>query len=305
MDRPRVSVLIPVFNGERYLRQAIDSALRQTCPPHEIIVVDDGSTDASRSIAESFGTSVMCMAQQNLGPSAARNLGAGASTGEWIAFLDADDYWLPDKLEKQIAAIGQHPSADLIYTGRIEVYEDGSIREVPAQSPVWVKEKLRFQNPLYPSSVLARRELLLRHPWTTAFRSSEDWWFFYVFSRESNFVSVAEPTFAYRVHSGSLTHGNWRTILVQAQQVAYTIQKDFHGIERFNLRHRVNCRLFANAAIAAREQGCSGYLQLMLRSLACWPFPDIWPTRYKLFAKMLVQTFQAPSISVVSKTAGD
>jgi len=102
MEQPSVSVVIPVFNGERYLQQAIASALEQTYPPHEVVVVDDGSTDASRSIVESFGGKVICKIQQNLGPSAARNLGTEVSTGEWIAYLDADDYWLPDKLEKQI-----------------------------------------------------------------------------------------------------------------------------------------------------------------------------------------------------------
>jgi len=301
MEQPSVSVVIPVFNGERYLQQAIASALEQTYPPHEVVVVDDGSTDASRSIVESFGGKVICKIQQNLGPSAARNLGTEVSTGEWIAYLDADDYWLPDKLEKQISVIRRQPSVDLIYTGRTESGADGRTAEIRARTPQWTKKRLRFENPLFPTTIIARRSLLLRHPWTTSFRSSEDWWYFYRLSKEVEFAAIEEPTVVYRLHSESLTHRDWRSVLGYAQQVSEKIQEDFQGLERINLKRKVDRRLFANAAIAAREQGSSGYLGLIIRSLVSWPFPDIWPARYKLFAKMLIQSLQAPSAVAKSR----
>jgi glycosyltransferase involved in cell wall biosynthesis len=104
-----VSLIIPVFNGERFLREAIESALEQTRPPHEVIVVDDGSTDASAEIARSLG--VTCLQQSNQGPSAARNLGAAHSSGDYIAFLDQDDVWLPRKLAAQLEALAEEPDA--------------------------------------------------------------------------------------------------------------------------------------------------------------------------------------------------
>lgn len=114
-----ISVIIPVYNGEQYLAQAIDSVLGQTCPPAEIIVVDDGSTDGSADIARAFGTAVRCVAQANLGPAAARNLAVKQAGGNLLAFLDADDVWLPDKLECQLAALASNPGREAVL-GRVE-----------------------------------------------------------------------------------------------------------------------------------------------------------------------------------------
>jgi glycosyltransferase involved in cell wall biosynthesis len=99
---PLVSCVIPVFNGERYLAAAIGSALAQTHRAVEIIVVDDGSTDATRSVAETFGASITYVHQNNAGPSSARNRGIQRASGDFVAFLDADDLWRPDKIEIQL-----------------------------------------------------------------------------------------------------------------------------------------------------------------------------------------------------------
>jgi hypothetical protein len=84
-------------------------------------------------------------------------------------------------------------------------------------------------------------------------------------------------------------------VLRYARQVSHKIQEDFHGLERIKLKRRVDSRLFASAAIAAREQESWGYLRLITQSLFFWPFPDVWPARYKLFAKMLFQTLNKRS----------
>ena len=91
-----VSVIIPVYNGERYLAEALDSVLRQSHPADEIIVIDDGSTDGSAKIIESFRASVEYHWQPNGGPGAARNLGVTLAHGAFLAFLDADDLWTED-----------------------------------------------------------------------------------------------------------------------------------------------------------------------------------------------------------------
>jgi glycosyltransferase involved in cell wall biosynthesis len=102
-----ISVIIPVFNGERFLAEAIKSVLGQTLPAAEVIVVDDGSTDGSSEIAHGFGPSVHYIRQTNQGPAAARNVGVNAARGQMLAFLDADDFWLPEKLAKQSAMLQQ------------------------------------------------------------------------------------------------------------------------------------------------------------------------------------------------------
>jgi glycosyltransferase involved in cell wall biosynthesis len=105
-----VSCVIPVFNCEHYLGAAIASALAQTRGVFEIIVVDDGSTDGSRGVAESFGPPVSYLYQQNAGPSSARNFGIGRATGELVAFLDADDLWRPEKTAIQAGQFEADPT---------------------------------------------------------------------------------------------------------------------------------------------------------------------------------------------------
>jgi glycosyltransferase involved in cell wall biosynthesis len=102
---PKISVVIPVYNRADVIGRAVDSALNQTVKPEEVIVVDDGSTDNLTGILRKYGDRVQYISQDNKGPSAARNRGIKAAGGDYIAFLDSDDAWLPDKLEKQIRFI--------------------------------------------------------------------------------------------------------------------------------------------------------------------------------------------------------
>ena len=96
-----VTVMIGVYNGARYLAEAIDSVLAQTHPASELIVVDDGSEDESGAIAESYGPPVRCIRQANGGMAASRNRAVAEATGDYFAFLDADDRFRPDKLERE------------------------------------------------------------------------------------------------------------------------------------------------------------------------------------------------------------
>jgi glycosyltransferase involved in cell wall biosynthesis len=133
---PAVSVIIPVFNRERYLREALESARAQTRPAEEIIVVDDGSTDDSAEVARSFGGNVRCLTQANQGCGPARNSGIAAARGELIAFLDSDDLWLPTKLERQIAELVTRPEVDLVFC-RMVAFLSSEIdeREMPRPDP--------------------------------------------------------------------------------------------------------------------------------------------------------------------------
>ncbi len=110
-----ISAIIPVYNGERYLGQTIESVLAQSFPVHEILVVDDGSTDRSLAIASQF-PQVTPIQNSHQGAPASRNLGLARASGNWIAFLDADDLWMPTKIERQVQAILDQPSTDLIFT---------------------------------------------------------------------------------------------------------------------------------------------------------------------------------------------
>jgi glycosyltransferase involved in cell wall biosynthesis len=134
--RATASVLICVRDGERYLGGAIESALEQTRPPHEIVVVDDGSTDGTAAIARSFDGRLRYIQQAPLGLGAARNAALAAATGEFAGYLDADDLWDPCKLEVQLAAFERDPSLDLVF-GHIRRFLDGSPDELsePVAAP--------------------------------------------------------------------------------------------------------------------------------------------------------------------------
>jgi glycosyltransferase involved in cell wall biosynthesis len=110
-----VSVVIPVYNGERYVGEAIESVLRQSEPPAEVLVVDDGSVDKSAAVVRAFHPKVKYCMQENLGAAAARNTGVGLTTGYFLAFLDADDRWHPDKLKIQLSAFEQRPDLDMVF----------------------------------------------------------------------------------------------------------------------------------------------------------------------------------------------
>jgi glycosyltransferase involved in cell wall biosynthesis len=116
-----VSVVIPVFNGEAYLAAAIESALAQDYRPREIIVVNDGSTDASAAIAGSY-PEVHCISQPNRGLAGALNSGVRGARGRYLAFLDADDLWLPGKLSRQAAVLDREPELDIVFGHFRKIY---------------------------------------------------------------------------------------------------------------------------------------------------------------------------------------
>jgi glycosyltransferase involved in cell wall biosynthesis len=116
MSDARVSCIMPVYNGEQYLAEALDSVLAQETPVHEIIVVDDGSTDGTSAVVRRYGERVRYIAQSNAGASVARNRGLDAAAGDFIAFLDADDYWHQAKVTRQLARFAARPELDYSVT---------------------------------------------------------------------------------------------------------------------------------------------------------------------------------------------
>jgi hypothetical protein len=126
-NRHRVSVVIPAYNAARFLPEAIDSVRRQTCPVDEIIVVDDGSTDDTKQVIGALGAGITYLRQANAGVSAARNRGIGIASGEIIAFLDADDCWLPQKVEHQTRVFAENPRAGLVAADRAEIDAEGNL----------------------------------------------------------------------------------------------------------------------------------------------------------------------------------
>ncbi|MGD2069080.1 MAG: glycosyltransferase family A protein [Gemmatimonadota bacterium] len=116
MDRPLISCVVPSFDSEGYVAEALESILDQTWRPLEVIVVDDGSTDGTCDVVRSFGDPVRLLTQETAGPAATRNRGLKAARASFVAFLDADDLWHPEKLERQMARLGARPELDYCIT---------------------------------------------------------------------------------------------------------------------------------------------------------------------------------------------
>jgi glycosyltransferase involved in cell wall biosynthesis len=116
MQENLVSCIVPVFNGERYVGEALDSILAQTYRPLEVLVADDGSTDGTAGVVAGYGEQIRYLCQPNAGPAAACNLGLERAQGEFVAFLAADDVWHPEKLERQMARFQAREELDLCVT---------------------------------------------------------------------------------------------------------------------------------------------------------------------------------------------
>ncbi len=123
MPEPLISIIMPCFNGEKYIESAINSILAQSYVPIELIIIDDGSTDNSKEVIQSFGDKVQYYYQPNGGPSKARNLGVKIAKGDYIGFLDADDLMNENMLAKCISIFGEYPETEIVWTKYQIVYE--------------------------------------------------------------------------------------------------------------------------------------------------------------------------------------
>jgi glycosyltransferase involved in cell wall biosynthesis len=123
-----VSVIITVYNGAAYLGEAIDSVLAQSYRPLELIVLDDGSTDGSGDVAQRYGPALRYVRQQNAGMGGARNSAVALASGSYVAFLDADDRFLPNKLELQVAVLEEDPTVDMVF-GRMTEFVSPDVDE--------------------------------------------------------------------------------------------------------------------------------------------------------------------------------
>ena len=217
MSPSRVSCIVPVYNGERFLREAIESILGQTYRPMEIIVVDDGSTDASAEVAESIGPPVVMVRRLNQGPGAARNTGVAASHGDLVAFLDADDLWLSNKLELQVREMEAHPHLGFC-VGHIQNFW---IEEVQAEAKAFAGH--RFAEPLpgfvFPT-VLCRKEIFERvGPIESGVRGSEDVdWFLRAIDLGVPHVLLQDLLVRRRLHLGNFTRADLasRDVLIRS-----------------------------------------------------------------------------------------
>lgn len=156
--KPLISVILPVFNGEKYLAEAIESVRNQSYRPLEFIIVDDGSTDDTAKVAASFGSSLRYNYQQNAGTGAARNNGVEAATGDFFAFVDADDLWTENKLTVQMNTFSDNPEIEAVF-GHVKQFLSPDLDEESKKRLFCPAEIMPGE---LPSTMLIKRESFFR-----------------------------------------------------------------------------------------------------------------------------------------------
>jgi glycosyltransferase involved in cell wall biosynthesis len=227
----KVSVIIPAFNSRDYILEAIDSVRNQTLRAHEIIVVDDGSSDGSVELLRSIDD-VILVAQSNNGPSSARNAGVRVATGELIAFLDSDDLWFPKKLEVQLGLLCSNSA--LVYSNRLNFGRVGMLSEIQSDAVTLYqgnvfRELLIHGNFVTMSSALMRKKLFIESGGffeDASVRGVEDWDLWLRLSRCGTFERSMDPLVKYRIHSSGISR-NIRRMCEAQLSVIDRVQQSF------------------------------------------------------------------------------
>ncbi|WP_018878409.1 glycosyltransferase [Thioalkalivibrio sp. ALE28] len=222
---PRVSVVMPAFNTAAYIAESIDSVLEQDYPNLELIVVDDGSTDGTVEIIRGYGDQLTLLTQQNQGAAVARNAGIAAATGEYIAFIDSDDIWLPGKITAQVMYMEQHPEIGFTHTHFLswKPGADGAfpppsqmaapkmpVREAPgvvAEGSGWVYNQLLMESLPHTITVMMRRQLVDEvGEFDPQLKRGQDYDYWIRASRLSEYRQLDRVTALYRLHgAGCIT----------------------------------------------------------------------------------------------------
>jgi len=205
-----ISAIIPTYNYGRFLREAIDSVLAQTYPVLELIVVDDGSTDDTPQILASYGDRIRAIYQTNGGVGAARNRGIAEARGEYVAFLDSDDIWLPAKLEKEIALFDADPDLGLVHCGAETFDNSGKILFVSLSGcEGWVgPDLLRLERTVIAApgsgTTVPKRVAEEIGGFDPRLQPSEDWDFCYRIAERYRVGFVPEVLVRYRMHGNGI-----------------------------------------------------------------------------------------------------
>lgn len=213
---PLISVIIPNHNYSKYLQESIESVLAQTYTNFELIIVDDGSTDDSINTIIGFGDRVKLIEQAQAGVSAARNTGFRAAKGDYICFLDADDVWLPEKLEIQAKTLCDD-SIGLVYSSifncndELEIVSEQQALYRGKCSDIYLEKPTSAVVLLGCSNAMIKRELIHRvGGFNTTLNTSADWDFFRRISNIADIDFDSAPQVLYRRHAGSMSTSNLR-----------------------------------------------------------------------------------------------
>ena len=229
---PTVSVIIPAYRGT-YLREAIDSALAQTVPPLEVLVIDDGSPDDLSWVTRDYAGRVIYLRKPNGGPASARNLGVDRSRGEYLAFLDADDVWEPEKIEAQLAECEQDPDIGLVYSAFTRVDAAGKRhphRRRRSGYSGYIFNHLFMKNFILTSTVMVRKccfdDVGLSFDETRELISVEDYHLWLRIAERFKVAYVDRPLTRYRLHSSGISRNVARSYFGEQRVIERSVARN-------------------------------------------------------------------------------
>lgn len=278
MENPVVSVVIPSYNSARWVGEAIESVLGQSFPDWELLLVDDGSTDNTRAVVARYtDPRVRYIYQENQERSAARNRGVREAQGAFVAFLDADDLWLPEKLAEQVKVFEREPAVGLVYAGTYVVEEDGRpFFQQRCQHRGFVVRPLLVEDNIVAgsaSSAMVRRECFERVGyWDETLAVCEDWEMWLRIARSYLFDFVPQPLVKVRTHGNNTQKQAEKMRRGTLDFFARVLANPALENEVRPLRRRVRSLAFfmvGRAFYAAREMGLAR--RYFLRSIALYP----------------------------------
>jgi glycosyltransferase involved in cell wall biosynthesis len=275
-ENPLVSAVIPVYNNELFVAEAIESVLAQTYSPVECLVIDDGSTDRSSEIAASYGSSVTVIRKENGGVGRARNLGAERARGKYVAFLDADDVWLPEKLERQMALFEADPGLGFAYCALTITDERlNVIREQGAPPPARAIEMaVLLESPpmaLAQSGVIPLEVFRAVGGFRGSMPGAEDTDLACRIAASHPIAAVDAPLVLYRQHPGQM-HRNLEPMERAILTVFKGIFSDPAYAYLWNLRRSSFASLYFTLGLARLRQGMFlGGLRYLARSFRYSP----------------------------------
>lgn len=214
-ERLFVSVIMPAYNAERYIRQAIESVQSQTCDQWELLVIDDGSTDGTvgivQAISEQDGRIHLIRNENNLGVARTRNVGLDAARGEMIALLDSDDYWYPEKLEKQLR-LAQQTGADVIYCSYMMHYDDEKRPEKQYAVPSTTDyDKMLTESVISCSTALIRMKAIGDQRFHSEYFHEDYVFWLELLRKGAKAVGCEEPLAVYRIVPESRSSNKWNS----------------------------------------------------------------------------------------------
>jgi hypothetical protein len=227
VDAPAVSVLMPVYNGEKYLKKAIESVLHQSFADFEFIVVDDGSNDGTANILASYqgrDDRIQVLHQSNQGLVAALNTGLSLARGKYVARMDADDIAMPERLAEQVAALDQNSDVGILGTGcrLIDAADRAVGARYWAESDLQIRWMCLLESPFGHPTVMMRRDVLLRNGlrYREAFHAVEDYDLWTRILGRTRAANLSKPLLQYRIHTESVTNRHRSLQLEQHDSIA-------------------------------------------------------------------------------------